>query len=277
MDEAALEQNVEATRDGCTGGIKGTLVLLYGLAAYSAFFVTFLYAIGFVGNWFVPKSIDSGAAGPLAPSLLINALLLSVFVVQHTVMARPAFKRWWTRIVPVEAERSTFVLAASASLALLFWLWRPAPTVLWSVDGAAAFALTAASLAGYGIVLISSCAISHLDLFGVRQAWLRFRNQPYAPVGFRVVGLYRLVRHPLMLGFMIAFWCTPTMTAGHLFFAIMTTAYILLGVRIEERDLAAEHGEDYFAYRRRVRGLIPLPVRNVPRAAPRRAGSGCVA
>lgn len=238
----------------------GIATFAYGFLSYSAFFVTFLYAIGFVGNWLVPKSIDSGAPGPLVPSLLINGALLCVFVVQHTVMARPAFKRWWTRIIPAAAERSTFVLLASASLALIFWQWRPAPGVVWSVEHPAmVWGLSALSLGGYLIVLGSSFLINHFDLFGLRQVWLRLREREYQPVGFRLMGIYKLVRHPLMLGFLIAFWATPHMTVGHLFFAIMTTGYILFGIHMEERDLVAEHGERYLEYRRNVRGLIPLP------------------
>ncbi|TWT40421.1 hypothetical protein RAS1_41300 [Phycisphaerae bacterium RAS1] len=239
----------------------GFLTLAYGLLVYAAFFAAFLYAIGFLGNWVVPKTIDSGVAGDVLPSLLINGLLLSVFVVQHTIMARPAFKRWWTKFVPMPVERSTFVLATSAVLALLFWQWRPLPHIVWSVEGPGATALTALSAAGWAIVLAASCAISHLDLFGVRQTWLRFRNQPYTPVGFRLVGPYRLVRHPLMVGFLIAFWATHTMTVGHMFFAVMTTGYILFGTWVEERDLIAAHGERYLEYKRSVRGLIPLPNR----------------
>ena len=254
--------------DPAAGPLARTLTLAYGLLAYAAFLGVFLYAMGFVGNWLVPKSIDSGTPGALLPSLLINTALLSVFVVQHTVMARPAFKRWWTRIIPPAIERSTFVLAASASLALAFWLWRPLPTVLWSVEGPAAWALTALSLSGYGIVLYASFLINHFDLFGLRQVWLRFTGRRYAPVGFRLASLYRLVRHPLMLGFLIAFWATPTMTVGHLFFAAMTTGYIAMGVWFEERDLVAEHGDAYLDYRRRVRGVIPLPRRAASATAP---------
>lgn len=238
-------------------------VLGYGVSAYAAFFAAFVYAVGFVGNWIVPKSIDSGTAGPLIPSLLINAALLLVFVVQHTIMARPAFKRWWTRIIPAPIERSTYVLAASAALGLVFWQWRPAPQVLWQAPaGWPAWGLSAVSLAGYAIVFLSSCMVSHFDLFGLRQAWMRFGDRAYRPVGFRLVGLYKLVRHPLMLGFLIAFWVTPVMTIGHLFFAVMTTLYIAMGVWFEERDLVAEHGESYLSYRRAVRGIVPLPRRS---------------
>jgi protein-S-isoprenylcysteine O-methyltransferase Ste14 len=175
-------------------------------------------------------------------------------------MARPAFKRWWTRIVPAAVERSTYVVAASASLGLLFWQWRPAPEVLWRADaGWLYWLLSAVSLAGYGLVFVASCMVSHFDLFGLRQTWIRFCDRPYRPVGFRLVGLYKIVRHPLMLGFLIAFWATPVMTVGHLFFAVMVTLYIAMGVWFEERDLVAEHGENYLKYRREVRGIVPLP------------------
>jgi len=236
------------------------LALVYGVLAYASFVGAFLYAVGFVGNWLVPKTIDSGTPGPLIQSLLINTALLSAFVLQHTIMARPAFKRWITTFVPKSVERSTFVVAASACFALLFWQWRPAPQVLWQAGSPPlAWALTGLSLLGYAIVLLASFMVSHWDLFGLRQTWLRFINRPYTPVGFRLVGLYKLVRHPLMLGFLIAFWATPVMTVGHLFFAVMVTVYIAIGVWFEERDLVAEHGESYLSYRRRVRGIVPLP------------------
>ena len=235
-------------------------VLLYGVVAYIAFFGTILYAIGFVGNWLVPKSIDSGPPAPLGAALLINSALLMVFVVQHTLMARPWFKRWWTRFIPDSIERSTFVLAASLSLMLVFWQWRPLPRVVWSVDdGWAALALTAVSLLGWGIGLGSSFMVSHWDLFGLRQVFLRATGRPYTPIGFKVRGIYKVVRHPLMLGFIIAVWATPTMTVGHLFFAAMITAYIFMGTTIEERDLIAHFGEQYRAYRRAVPGIFPRP------------------
>jgi protein-S-isoprenylcysteine O-methyltransferase Ste14 len=238
-------------------------VFVFGLLAYLSFFGVFVYAIGFVGNWIVPKSIDSGAPSPMWTALLINGALLLVFVIQHTIMARPAFKRWWTRIVPASVERSIYVLAASASLALLFWLWRPLPQEVWHFrHPIALYGLSALSLVGYAIVFTASCMVSHFDLFGLRQVTLRLLDKPYKPVGFRLVGLYHLVRHPLMVGFLIAFWSTPVMSVGHLFFAIMTTGYILFGTWIEERDLVAEHGESYLAYRRRVRGLLPIPRHN---------------
>lgn len=251
--------------------LAGWMTLAYGLTAYASFLATILYAIGFVGNWVVPKGIDAGEPGAVAASMLLNAALLSLFVVQHTIMARPAFKRVWTRIVPKPIERSTFVLASSACLGLVFWQWRPLPQVIWSVDGPIGSVLAGVSLLGWAIVFIASFTISHVDLFGVRQAWLRFRERSYTPVGFRLAGLYRLVRHPLMVGFLIAFWSTPTMTLGHLFFSLLTTGYILFGTWVEERDLIAEHGERYLAYKRSVRGLIPIP-RRAGAAAPGGAG-----
>lgn len=244
-----------------SSGVVGRVAaLLYGLSAYGAFVGVFGYAMGFVGNWFVPKSIDSGTAGPLVSSLLIDAGLLSIFVLQHTIMARPGLKRWFTRVVPKSVERSTFVMAASAALAVVLWQWRPAPGVVWEATSPAlVWALRSVSLLGYAVVLTSSMLISHADLFGLRQTWLAFVNRPYEPVGFRLVGFYKLVRHPLMLGFLLAFWATPVMTAGHLFFSVMVSGYIALGVWFEERDLIAEHGEKYLSYKRRVRGIVPIP------------------
>ena len=237
-------------------------VFAYGLVAYAAFFGTILYAIGFVGNWMVPKSIDSGAAGDMPASLLINAALLSVFVVQHTVMARPAFKRWVTRWLAPSMERSTFVLAACGALALVFWQWRPLPSIVWEVTQPAwAWVLRGVSLGGWATVFASSFMVSHFDLFGLRQVWFKLVGREYRPVGFRLVGLYRLVRHPLMLGFLLAFWATPVMSVGHLFFGVMVSLYIAMGVWFEERDLVAEHGEDYLKYRRSVRAIVPLPRR----------------
>ncbi len=237
-------------------------VVVYGLAAYATFLAAFTYAIGFVGNWVVPKGIDDGSPGALVPSLLINGILLCAFVVQHTVMARPAFKRWWVRIVPAAIERSTFVLLASVILLVTFWQWRPLPGVVWTVESTAGrYALVGLSLLGWGTVLLSSFMVSHFDLFGLRQVWFALRARAYRPVGFRLRGLYRLVRHPLMVGFLIAFWATPDMSVGHLFFAVMTTAYIFFGTHVEERDLITEHGESYLGYRRKVRGFVPIPKR----------------
>lgn len=234
--------------------------LLYGIAAYLLFFVVFLYSIGFVGNWLVPKSIDSGNEGSLVPSLLVNVILLGVFAVQHSVMARPGFKRWWTRIVPEAIERSTYVLLSSLALALLFWQWQPLPDVVWDVKNlGGALVLCGLFWAGWLIALTSTFMINHFDLFGLRQVYLNLRGEKYTNVSFKILGLYKLARHPIMLGFVIAFWATPLMTVGHLLFAIATTAYIVIALQLEERDLVASIGDDYMQYKKQVSMLLPLP------------------
>ena len=236
------------------------IALIYGIAAYLLFLVVFLYAIGFVGNWLVPKSIDTGPEGDLVMSLLINAALLGVFAVQHSVMARPGFKRWWTQMVPAPVERSTYVLLSSLALALLFWQWRPLQTVIWEVGNApGAIALWGVFALGWLIVLTSTFLINHFDLFGLRQVYLNLRNEKYSYLSFKTVGLYKLVRHPIMLGFVIAFWATPRMTLGHLVFAIATTIYILIALQLEERDLVTYHGDAYDQYKKQVPMLLPLP------------------
>ena len=233
------------------------LAFLYGVVCYAFFFVVFLYAIGFVENLVVPKAIDTGEAGPLIPTLVIDAALLGVFAIQHSVMARPAFKAWWTKIVPPPVERSTYVLFASAALVLLFWQWRPLPQVVWSLTGGAATAVLAVSLAGFLIVLTSTFLINHFDLFGLRQVHAYATGKEVPPHEFTTPLFYRVVRHPLYLGFIIAFWAAPTMTVGHLVFAGATTAYILIAIQLEEHDLIGVFGDTYVTYRRRVSMILP--------------------
>jgi protein-S-isoprenylcysteine O-methyltransferase Ste14 len=236
------------------------VVLLYGIVAYGFFFATFLYLIGFVGNWVVPKSIDSGAPpDATGAAVAVNVLLLAAFAVQHTIMARPRFKSWWTRWVPWCVERSTFVLLSSAILAVMAWQWRPLPAVVWHVEnGVLAALLIGVSLAGWGIVLISTCLIDHFELFGLQQTYRYATGQRAESPVFNERLFYRWVRHPLMLGFVIAFWSTPLMTQGHLLFAVVTTAYIVVAVRIEERTLVHLHGDRYRDYQRRVSMLLPF-------------------
>ena len=241
--------------------MKRWLIFLYGVLSYAIFFGTFLYAIGFVGNLGVPKSIDSVRETSLPMALLINAGLLGLFAIQHSVMARPAFKRWWTRIIAKEAERSTYTLLSSLALIALFAFWEPIGGVVWHVESTVGQALLYAGFAfGWLLVLVSTFLINHFDLFGLRQVWLQLRRRPYTPLPFKTPVLYRYVRHPLYVGWFFAFWCTPTMTVAHLVFAIATTAYILIAIQLEERDLVAEHAE-YAQYRKRVPMLVPFTKR----------------
>jgi protein-S-isoprenylcysteine O-methyltransferase Ste14 len=244
----------------------GLLSLLYGIASYVVFFASFLYAIVFVGDIgsiggiAIPNTIDSGTPSAPLPSALIDALLLSVFAVQHSVMARPAFKTVWTRVVPPSVERSTYVLLASLALLLIYWQWRPLPNEVWSVTNPIAVLVLAVLFwAGWGVVLTSTFLLNHFELFGLRQVWARMRGKAVPPAQFRTPLFYRYVRHPIYLGFIVAFWATPAMSVGHLLFAVATTGYIFIGIFLEERDLVAYFGETYVAYRKRVSMIVPMP------------------
>lgn len=235
-----------------------SLVVFYGGLCYLIFLAVFGYSIGFVGDLGVPRSVDDGPPASIPIAVLINLVLLGVFALQHSVMARPSFKRWWVRFVPPAVERSTYVLLASAALALLFWQWRPLPAVVWDVTWQPGrMLLWTLFWLGWATVLVSTFLINHFDLFGLRQVYLAWRGRAYTTPRFRTAMFYRVVRHPLMLGFLVAFWAIPVMTVGHLLFAAVTTGYILLAIQLEERDLTADLGAAYRDYRDRVPMLIP--------------------
>lgn len=238
--------------------ISRIVAFIYGIFAYFVFLITFLYAIGFVSRTGVPKTIDAGTVGPPTAAIVVNIVLLSIFAMQHSVMARWQFKQWWTRFVPKSVERSTYVLLSSLALALLLWQWRPIPTVLWQIDDPwIAMAVTGISLLGFLITLTSTFLINHFELFGLHQVANNLTGRAMPAPRFRTPLYYQFVRHPLYLGFIIAFWATPTMTVGHLLFAAATTAYIIVGILLEERDLVDRFGDEYRRYRERVSMLIP--------------------
>ncbi|MCP5115554.1 MAG: isoprenylcysteine carboxylmethyltransferase family protein [bacterium] len=234
--------------------------MTYGTVAYLAFLCTLCYAVLFVADVLVPKTIDSGMPGPFWPSVAVNAALLSLFAIQHSVMARPGFKDVWTKIVPKPIERSTFVYATCVVFALMFWQWRPMVDVIWQVDNPMLrVAIYGLQVAGYLFAVLATMMIHHFDLFGLRQVYLFARGERPKDLGFRTRGFYNLVRHPIMLGFLVGFWASPTMTAGHLMFALMTTGYVLVAVQLEERDLVRHFGSKYEEYKRRVPAILPLP------------------
>jgi len=235
------------------------LIFLYGVVSYFVFFFTFLYAIGFVGNLFVPKSLDSEPPAPITQAILINIVLLSIFAIQHSVMARPAFKNWLTKFVPHAMERSTYVLLSSLALILIFWKWQSMEGMIWvAQDQITRNILWALFGLGWLIVLTSTFLINHFDLFGLRQVYLNLKNQEYSHIGFKTPFLYKFVRHPIMLGFIIAFWATPDMSSSHLLFAAVTTAYILIALQFEEHDLVKCYGDKYKEYRQQVSMIVPI-------------------
>jgi protein-S-isoprenylcysteine O-methyltransferase Ste14 len=250
-----------------TDSRSGSAVLVYGVAAYGLFLSVFLYGVGFIGGFFTPTKLDGVPGRPLWQALAIDLGLLGLFAVQHSVMARPAFKRWWTRFVPEPAERSTYVLFSSLALLALFVFWEPIGGVIWDARGPAHTAIILVYLLGWALLLYSTFLIDHFDLFGLRQVWRRALGQVYQPPQFHTPGLYRIVRHPLYIGWLTIFWAAPRMTAAHLVFALTTTAYILIAIRLEERDLVTAFGEPYVAYRRSTPMLIPRLYRRTARPA----------
>ncbi len=253
-----MTQTQVISPDTRTNPIGRVVVFLYGILAYLVFFASFLYAVGFVSGLAVPKTIDDGAAVPAMEGLIVNILLMSLFAVQHSVMARRQFKEWWTQYVPKSMERSTYVLFASLALVLLLWQWRPMPAVVWQIDNPAiAMTVTGISLLGWLIVLTSTFLINHFELFGLHQITNNLTGRPMPAPRFRTPLFYKFVRHPIYLGFIVAFWAAATMTVGHLLFAAVTTAYIMVGILLEERDLVDIFGDDYRRYRDRVSMLVP--------------------
>ena len=242
--------------------MAGLVAVVYGVIAYGFTLVALLYLIGFVGNFIVPKSIDSGAAGPLLQSVIVNTMLIGLFAIQHSVMARQGFKRWWTRIVPPSVERSTYVLFASFALLILYWLWQPIPTLVWTVQNPiAAAVLDGTFWLGWVVLVASTFLLSHFELFGLSQVFARLFGKQLSDAKFRAPLLYRHVRHPIYLGVLLAVWATPTMTVGHLLFSVVITAYILIGIQLEERDLVQQFGDQYRRYRQQAAMLVPLPGR----------------
>jgi protein-S-isoprenylcysteine O-methyltransferase Ste14 len=253
-----MTQFQSVDQDAAAGRFSRVLAFLYGLAAYALFFITILYAIGFVMGLVVPKDIDMGAPAALGEAIVVDLALMSLFAVQHSVMARKPFKVWWTQIVPKSVERSTYVLLASLCLLLLFWQWRPIPAIVWQVENPnAAAAVAAISLLGWVIVFTSTFLINHFELFGLHQVTANLAGRDMPAPRFRAPLYYKFVRHPIYLGFIIAFWAAPVMTAGHLLFAAVTTAYIFVGIFLEERDLTELFGNEYRQYKARVSMLIP--------------------
>jgi protein-S-isoprenylcysteine O-methyltransferase Ste14 len=253
-----MSQTHAISRDTKGSPIARITAFLYGFVAYLVFFGIFLYAIGFVSGLVVPKTIDTGTVVPITQAVIVNILLMSLFALQHSVMARRQFKEWWTKYVPKSVERSTYVLFASLTLILLVWQWRPIPTVLWKIDDPQiAVAISGLSLVGWLIVLTSTFLINHFELFGLHQIANNLVGRPMPVPRFRTPLYYKFVRHPIYLGFIIAFWAAPTMSIGHLLFAAVTTAYIVVGAMLEERDLVDVFGDDYRRYKDRVSMLIP--------------------
>jgi methanethiol S-methyltransferase len=244
-------------------------IFLYGVVCYLVFLGVFLYGIGFIGGFLTPTTLDGAPRRPLIEALAIDLGLLAAFAIQHSGMARPAFKRWWTKVVPEAAERATYVLVSSLALVALYVFWEPIGGIIWQTpEGAATIAVIALYLFGWALLLYTTFLIDHFDLFGLKQVWRALTGKPYMPPQFRMPTLYKAVRHPLYVGWLIIFWSAPTMTIAHLVFAVMTTAYILIAIQLEERDLITAHGEDYKNYRRSTPMLVPRlwPRRRSPAA-----------